>query len=925
MKIYKYITFLLFTFISVLFFSNDKVYADTVSSESFEIEVGNQGWISAHHVEISDGNNGSVPLGNDTTYYYRYFHVSVNPNLSVDPNLNDNDLPQFKWIHEMCFEVNGIPTSKCEVDELTDYTVEGETKLITTNSSFSTYFFTTDESVLPYYFDGDNSEVVVTFKNTFVCLENCELITDTTQELANVTLTLDEDVPVIDEVNTYLPDNNFQTHGEIEIHVTYTDEKSGLDNTKLKYLWTDSIANKYISDINIDYVNGETIKFFPPHMWYQENAYFRYYFLVLAYDIAGNYTYEVRLYHFFSGSNLIIEGEGSNLLEEGTYDEKVEFNINVANENLNSEEIYYLFTQESHVNIVDINQKYTNNDIITFKPTVNYVSYNNISLTYYFYLIAYDNNGDYFYMVKQYTINILVNEIEIDASSVFPITDDYYKTINLTLILDDERVLEDTLKYVWSMSSSVYNSAIDTPYVAGSSITFSPNFTGTFSYYIFVIGNDNEGNVYQLIRKYNFDLARPVITDATNLDNTLTYKELTVKVNYNDNGSGIDHNKVYFLWTENQINEETYLEINNVYDPVNGSYFTGVDGLWYFYILVYDKVGNYNWGYLSYTFDNTPPIISEEIISENIDTYSASHYVYLDVNDHVSETFNCAWIDKETVVNDKELLINMCSFKTEIYPISNLEGEYYFWYYFEDELGNYSLNHLNDTFLIDTRAPTINFEASEDTNVYLKNNSINLEFEDVSNVNYSTLKYGWFLENYTVSDTSELKNYTSSTPIKISYPDNVYGVYKLWISIEDEHGNNRFLSLDDEFYVDSEVISIVLKGDKNVHILKGQEYVEQGFFAYKGSNPVTGRKVEVTKVGDVNINMVGTYYITYLAGDDDNNVFITRTIMVEESSYYFITITILTSLFFLGYIYQICYRKPKNNIENVEFIEENKQ
>lgn len=904
-----------FFFFCLTFLGNAIIKADVASSANFDVKVGNKGWIKTYHSKTADETNNE---------YTRNFFVEVNPNLEVDLNLQEVDLPQFKWFHEMCFVVNGIPSSECEIDEVEKYSEKingiNVEKKITPNSKLSTHFFT-DKSKLPYYYQGDLSNVTITFKNKFVCQLNCDGYQEE-QILNEITLNLDEKAPELDINNSILYNNDTQVGEEVEIKLLYVDSKSGIDEDSLKYVWTTGKQIITFDDINIPYVNGEIIKYRPPHISYL-NKTIEATFWILAYDNAGNSNFidngngytllDARTYIFTIKDADLIYNEESIFPINGLYDNEINLNVDITNENLDVNRLYYLWSTSEMIQINDVNEVYINNESLSFKPKVNYLTYNkDVIQTYYFYIVGYDFDGNYFYQARKYDVKIEKLIMQIDENSNLPISEDYFKTITLNFsLIDGSAVIPSTIKYRWSYNDSILLSNVTLEYTG--QITTPIDLT-TGPVHLYISGLDIEENIYQLVLKYNFDFTKPTITDISGVDNKVAHQNVVAKVSFTDSHSGINEERMFYLWTKQNINESNYTLINQTY-TTNGSLSpAGLEGNWKVYFLVYDNLENYNFGYINYIFDNTPPIVKAEISRNQFDVLSRNHGVYLEIEDNKETTFNCGWFKQGVEVTDFNDLNQICENKEYNDAPIGIEGTYFLWFYLIDQVNNDVLVKSTNSYLIDSKKPTLTYQISSDNLNYSSVNSILVFFDDGYGIDETSLKYGWFKKDLNVTSSENLnKSFINNETI--NYPYNYYGIYRLWISGEDVVGNHFFAPLEENFYIDTAVINLFLKGEESVRLIKGQEYVESGAIAYKGTNSIDGRVVDLIISGEVNTDQVGTYIITYTSGSGENMVSVERIVVVDEASYYFILIGI--SLFFgLGtYIYQL-FKKRKHSLDN---------
>ena len=113
MKIFKKFIYMCAILLFCLtLFTAKTILADVATSDNFTVLVGHEGWVSADYTKTDQENRAE---------YTRNFHVEVNPDLVEDLTLDENNLPQFEWVHEMCFVVNGVASEQCEIDTMSDF------------------------------------------------------------------------------------------------------------------------------------------------------------------------------------------------------------------------------------------------------------------------------------------------------------------------------------------------------------------------------------------------------------------------------------------------------------------------------------------------------------------------------------------------------------------------------------------------------------------------------------------------------------------------------------------------------------------------------------------------------------------------------------------------------------------------------------
>ena len=343
------------------------------------------------------------------------------------------------------------------------------------------------------------------------------------------------------------------------------------------------------------------------------------------------------------------------------------------------------------------------------------------------------------------------------------------------------------------------------------------------------------------------------------------YNDIKIDPSFNDNQSGFK--EAYYLWGKIEIGEEDYLLVKN-----NGKLFgseissneLSEDGSYYLYFLAYDNLNNYKLYDLGvFNLDTEGLSVSDVIVERNgfIDGYSNVGTIKLRVNEMIdNEEIKCGFfIDGEASVDE----LNYTCHNNKIINLpTGLEGEYNLFVYVHDKANNYSLLKVEEKIKIDTRAPLISMDVLYDDDSYHLVNEITLNLSDLSGVNDSSLKYGWFLASKNNVLGSDLIN-NFENGVSFGYPVSHYGEYKLYVRVIDNLGNETFKTLDKIFKIDTDIIRISLVGEESVTILKGEKYEELGAKAYKGEVISGGRVSEVKVEGSVDSSKAGIYYITY--------------------------------------------------------------
>lgn len=459
----------------------------------------------------------------------------------------------------------------------------------------------------------------------------------------------------------------------------------------------------------------------------------------------------------------------------------------------------------------------------------------------------------------------------------------------------------DSLKYYIVTpyyNSCSWGSTKSYSFVNGESFVIGEGLTGGYCMYYSV--SDKNGNNYTSeYYVFYFDNSGPSVNFNNVYDSNKAYNDVNIAPSFADNYSGLK--EVYYLWSRYEINTEDYILVKNngkLFNESVSSKELNEDGSYHLYFLSFDNLNNYSFNDLG-VFNIDTHGLEEEDVSAELngfsDAYSNTGVVKISVNGmSEGEEFKCGFFVNDSVEISK--LNKSCYNNKEFNVHSDLEGEYNLFIYAHDGANNYSLFKVASNLKIDTKSPKIDVSILYDDDTYRIVNEVTLNVSDLSGVNPDSLKYGWFLKSKTGVLSGDLSNsFVSGEGIK--YPLSSYGEYKLYISAIDSLGNEKFISLDKVFKIDTDIIRISLVGEETVTILKGEEYVDLGALAYKGEVISGGRVSKVKVEGKVDSNKSGVYYITYSSGEGELLVSVTRKVIVKNDLWYIVG---SCSLFVIG-------------------------
>lgn len=507
-------------------------------------------------------------------------------------------------------------------------------------------------------------------------------------------------------------------------------------------------------------------------------------------------------------------------------------------------------------------------------------------------------------------------------NTIISSVDEYVKSVEIKITVSDSKSGLDSENLYYQLIKPYYDScswgsSSNFLYENGVSFTLGLDLSDgpyCMRYYAY----DNMGNyVVSNYYIFYFDNNGPSLTiNEDTYDENKYYNEITLETSLYDYYSGLK--ETYYLWSTNDISEENYLSIKEngkIYD--NSGTITSLestnDGSYYLYLLAYDNLGNYKYYKVGkFNIDRTGLSINDIAVEVNgLDNYDNGGSIKVNVSEMSNgETFECGFFNVNNVTVD--VLNLVCKNNANIDIPSDLEGKYSLWVYVHDRANNYSLIEVSKDLFIDTKGPEISYSVLKDEDKYHIVNEVTLSVSDLNQIDSNSLKYGWFLankNNVSVNDLTE-KFENGET---IGYPKNCYGEYKLYVRAIDSLGNERFISLDKIFKIDTDIIRISLVGEESITIIRGQEYVEKGAMAYKGDVSSGGRVSSISVEGKVNNKKAGVYYVTYSSGEGDLLVSVTRKVIVKTDVPYLL---IVGSLFVVGSIvlsFRLFVRKKKTN------------
>lgn len=211
-------------------------------------------------------------------------------------------------------------------------------------------------------------------------------------------------------------------------------------------------------------------------------------------------------------------------------------------------------------------------------------------------------------------------------------------------------------------------------------------------------------------------------------------------------------------------------------------------------------------------------------------------------------------------------------------------GTYLITYTVFDSSGN-SATVTRTINVIDDIVPIIVFGTTGNS-TYAKTRSTTVNMSDAhTGVDASSLKYLW--STSAIEPVESSFNTTFVNGQTITSPSGVTGSYYLWILGKDNAGNLA-IARTNVFNLDNAKPVIISVGNSSVTVNKGSIYNDAGATATDNIDV----SVSAVSSGSVNINIIGTYTITYTAIDASGNVAtpVIRTVNVVDVSAPLITL-----------------------------------
>ncbi len=389
--------------------------------------------------------------------------------------------------------------------------------------------------------------------------------------------------------------------------------------------------------------------------------------------------------------------------------------------------------------------------------------------------------------------------------------------------------------------------------------TVNINIPGTYT--ITYTVSDSAGNKATAKRTVNVvDNIPPVISFGTNGNSTYKQSHST-KVTVTDAHSKVNTSSLKYLWSTSTSTPSVSSFTINFNNNGTISTPTGVSGNYYLWILAEDTAGNRKIQRSNvFRLDNTKPVITlngDSIVTLNVGG------TYTDAGATATDNVDGNITSRITTSGT----INI-----------NIPGTYTITYTVSDTAGN-KATAKRTVNVVDNVPPVISF-SSKGNSTYKQSHSTKVTVTDThSNVNTSSLKYLWSTSTSTPSEGSFSSSFVNGNTIVT--PSGASGRYYLWILAKDSVGNTS-IERSNAFNLDNIPPVITLKGSANMRIDLGSSFMDPGVTVTDNVDT----NIVATATGTVNVNVPGSYKITYKAADSSGNYAtpVVRTVIVADNT-----------------------------------------
>ena len=318
------------------------------------------------------------------------------------------------------------------------------------------------------------------------------------------------------------------------------------------------------------------------------------------------------------------------------------------------------------------------------------------------------------------------------------------------------------------------------------------------------------------------------------------------------------------------IDGKEYPHKGNYIDINDGHIVTFIEGK---HVIEFsDKAGNLTT--YEFTVDKTSPKLQPSYWTKTVEA-NKEITEFTDLPEVVGTDENGG----EVIVNLLNNTVNMA-----------IPGEYKLQYETIDQAGNKAYNDIFVT-VVDTTAPTITLKGETNITVEAGSEYVDAGIEVTDNAE------GKITESYKVFYSKDGADSTWTDAKNNEVNTKVVGSYNIWYEAKDESGNTSSIRRIVKV-VDTTAPTITLKGETNITVEAGSEYVDAGI---EVTDNAEGKITESYKVfyskdgadstwtdaknNEVNTKVVGSYNIWYEAKDESGNTSsIRRTVKVVDTT-----------------------------------------
>jgi large repetitive protein len=452
----------------------------------------------------------------------------------------------------------------------------------------------------------------------------------------------------------------------------------------------------------------------------------------------------------------------------------------------------------------------------------------------------------------------------------------YAQSRSTTVTVSDDTAVDNaSLEYQWTTSTSAPTEvSFVTSFTNGQSISSPAGVTG--GYYLWILAKDTSANT-TITRSNIFNIDNTVPTVAFGTNGSETYAQSgSTTVTTADAHQGTVSTRQY-QWTTSTTAPATgsfsvsFTSGNSISTPA------GVTGDYYLWIKAVDGLGNETITRSNrFRLDNTVPTVA--FGTNGSETYAQSGSTTVtttDAHQGTVATRQYQWTTSTTAPATGSFSVSFTSGNSISTP-AGVTGDYYLWIKAVDGLGNETITRSN-RFRLDNTVPTVAF-GTNGSETYAQSRSTTVTTTDAHQGTVPTRQYQWTTSTTAPATGSFSVSFTSGGTITTPVAT---GDYYLWIKAVDGAGNEN-ITRSNRFRLDNTAPVITLLGSTPVTISVGASYTDAGATA---SDNINGNiTASIVTNNPVNINVVGTYTVTYNVTDLSGNAAtqVTRTVNVTD-------------------------------------------